>query len=63
MKGRLAKATKSPEALTLTFKGLDHCDGCGARLDRGDRLCGLCPACLDSKAEDPIPKPRPTGDR
>ena len=46
MKGKLARATKSPEALTLTFRGLDLCDGCGTRLDPGDRLTGLCGACM-----------------
>ena len=29
------------EPLTLTFRGLDRCDGCGARLDPGDRPAKL----------------------
>ncbi len=32
-------------ALNLTFRGLGLCDGCGARLEPGDRLSGLCSAC------------------
>ncbi len=32
----------------LTFRGLDLCDGCGTRLEPGDRLAGLCPACADA---------------
>ena len=31
----------------LTFKALDLCDGCGAGLEPGERLAGLCVACLD----------------
>jgi hypothetical protein len=50
MKGKLARATKSPEALTLTFRGLDLCDGCGTRLDAEDRLWGLCPSCQGADA-------------
>jgi len=35
----------SPDTLSLTFEGLDWCDCCGARLEPGDRLSGLCSAC------------------
>ncbi len=38
------------ESLALTFRGLDLCDGCGTRLEPGDRLSGLCPVCLGVKA-------------
>ena len=43
----MLKATRKPKAepLTLTFRGLELCDGCGARLAPGDRLSGLSPAC------------------
>lgn len=44
------KRTREPvtprETPALTFKGLAWCDGCGAKLDPGDRLSGLCPACV-----------------
>jgi hypothetical protein len=48
-------STKHPEpeavTLPLTFQGLDLRDGCGARLEPGDRLSGLCPACLEPKTK------------
>lgn len=44
-----------PTTATLTFRGLDICDGCGGRLDAGDRLCGLCAACLGGAAHGTSP--------
>ncbi len=35
------------DPLALVFRGLEWCDGCGARLDLGDRLAGLCAACRE----------------
>jgi predicted amidophosphoribosyltransferase len=47
----------------LTFRGLDLCDGCGAPLEPGDRLSGLCPACRNANAVGPIPERRRRPDR
>ncbi len=51
------------EPATLTFRGLDLCDGCGSRLETWDRLCGLCPVCLSANGADPIAAQRPTRKR
>jgi len=52
-----------PATPPLTSRGLDWCDGCGTRLDPGDRLCGLCPACQDVKATGAMPKVGPKSER
>ncbi len=39
------------EKLSLTFLGLDLCDGCGIRLERGELLAGLCDCCQDRPKE------------
>ncbi len=59
------KATRKPKAepVALTFRGLDLCDGCGARLNPGDRLSGLCPACLEPKATGRISRHRARPER
>ncbi len=31
--------------LSLTYRGIDFCDGCGVRLEPEARLSGLCPQC------------------
>lgn len=43
---RKPEPVSTPDTPSLTFRGLDLCDGCGATLEPGDRLSGLCPACL-----------------
>lgn len=40
----------------LTFRGLEWCDGCGARLAPGDRLAGICPACQRPEVEGSVPR-------
>ncbi len=45
-----AKGTRG-DVLALTFRGLDLCDGCGIRLEPGERLAGLCPVCLEPKSK------------
>jgi len=54
---------RKSEPVTLTFRGLDLCDGCGARLDAGDGLSGLCPVCRAPEATGCGPKHRPRPDR
>ncbi len=49
------RTKRNPEPPALTFRGLDLCDGCGAKLDPGDRLSGLCRACQDTIREGPLP--------
>ncbi len=58
-----AKPVPTVKAADLTFKGLDLCDGCGTRLDPGDRLAGLCMVCADPKVERPISGHGPAPDR
>jgi len=53
------RTRRNPEPPALTFRGLDLCDGCGTRLAPGDRLSGLCAACLDTIRAGPL-KHRPT---
>jgi hypothetical protein len=47
----------APALATLTFRGLEFCDQCGTRLDPGDRLAGMCPACLGPNGTEPMAKP------
>jgi hypothetical protein len=44
------------EPMVLTFRGLDLCDGCGTRLDPGDRLAGLCRTCQEPKGAGEMPR-------
>jgi hypothetical protein len=60
---RTPDAVALPAAPESTFRGLEWCDGCGTRLDPGDRLFGLCPACLETNAEEPISEHGPTRER
>ena len=55
----MLKATGEPKAepVTLTYRGLEWCDGCGARLKPGDQMGGLCPVCAQAKAEDQMHGP------
>ncbi len=53
----------SPVTVPLTFRGLAWCDGCGTELAPGDRLSGLCAACLNPKPKRPIPRYGRRGDR
>lgn len=32
--------------LSAGYRGIEFCDGCGARLDSGEWLSGLCGACF-----------------
>jgi hypothetical protein len=36
---------KKDPVLTLTYRGLDLCDGCGVPLKPREQIGGLCPAC------------------
>jgi hypothetical protein len=40
-----ADGDTASEQHDLTFRGLDYCDACGARLGPRERLAGLCSAC------------------
>jgi hypothetical protein len=53
MPSKSTRPVTGPDVLDLTFRGLDLCDGCGARLEPGDRLSGLCPACLGAITKVP----------
>ncbi len=53
---RRAKPPSPSHTLSLTYRGLDWCDGCGAKLDAGDRLSGLCPECQDAVGMVPASK-------
>jgi hypothetical protein len=43
------KARPKPEPVALSFKGLEWCDGCRARLEPGDQFAGLCRVRLEAK--------------
>jgi hypothetical protein len=53
----------SPVTPPLIFRGLDLCDGCGARLEPGDRLSGLCETCQAPKVAGPSHSPTPQNRR
>ncbi len=46
------KAT-DPDTPTLTFRGLDLCDGCGTRLELEDQLWRLYPSCHGTHEGEP----------
>jgi len=48
---RRPERLSGPARPPLTFRSLDLCDGCGARLDHRRQLAGLCAACLDLSAD------------
>ena len=45
--------------LSLSFRGLGHCDSCGTRLEPGEQLAGLCPQCEGAMRKPSLPKRRP----
>jgi len=58
---RTPRATPSPPP--LAFRGLDLCDRCGAELEEGHRLSGLCPACLPRAGGGSLSGPGPRRER
>ncbi len=61
-RNRTKKRPGIGNALQLTYLGLEWCDGCGAHLDPGDRISGLCPECEEIQPETPVSKPASTRD-
>ncbi len=55
---RKPQAVFTRDTLPLTFRGLDLCDSCGARLEPEDQLWGLCPASAFPPAESRIMRRR-----
>ncbi len=57
---RVLNVPKTGHSLGLTYRGLEWCDGCGAKLDPADRLAGLCPECSGAGVVTPVVKPEQT---
>ncbi len=46
-RNRRKKYQDTGHLVQLPYRGLEWCDECGAHLDPGDRISGLCPECQD----------------